>query len=311
MMTYNVRYFGHAGPLKGAASTRTGIRRITDAIASLGSLPHVICLQEVEMRSLRSSRSHTPSHMNETQLQAVMTSLDWSLHRSDREHRYVPHYFPAHAYRLKNAHLYTTGLAVLVREDIRVDVHDAGRHDITERRRGPTGKLKQTRICAHVTLTTADGTSLDIFNTHLSLPAFFSRDFYRLVHRLGYGANQEREAERLVEFVRSRKQSERFVVVGDFNSLPGSPVYRHMLRELGTGDPFAELTGESPESLRLRWPTAGFLSNRMRIDHVFTGSGLKWLDFEDTHPFGEHGPWDGLSDHVPIVGRFVPEAAVA
>ncbi len=305
-MTYNVRYFGHVAVVAGAASTRKGIVGITDAIAALDPLPDVICLQEVESRSLRSSLSHTPSHLNETQLEAMMRQLDWALHERRREHRYLPHYYPAHAYRVQNAHLYTTGLAILVREDRRVLPTDPGaRVDITHRRRGPTAKWKQSRICAHLRIDTPEG-EVDIFNTHLSLPAFLTRDFYRITERMGYGDNQEREVEALAAFVAARRQSDRFLVCGDFNSLPGSPVYQAVLDKLGVSDPFPAAVGStSVDELRQRWPTAGFLRFRFRLDHLFSGPGLRWLAFEDTHPFGDSaGRWHGLSDHVPIVGTF-------
>ena len=56
--------------------------------------------------------------------------------------------------------------------------------------------------------------------------------------------------------------------------------------------------------------TAGFLNLRMHLDHVYSSRQLEWLDFEDTHPFGEDGPFDGLSDHVPLIARFrVPDHA--
>lgn len=304
-MTYNVRYFGHVAAVAGAASTRRGITGITRAIGQLEELPHVICLQEVETRSWRSALSHTPSHLTETQLDAMMHALDRVLHDADREHRYSAHYFPAHAYRVRQAHIYTTGLAVLVRDDLKVKLHDAGgSFDITHRRKGPSARWKQSRICAHLTIQTPEG-DFDVFNTHLSLPAFLSADFYRIAARMGHGKNQEREIEALARFVSSRRASARFLVVGDFNSLPGSPAYEQVLASLSVRDPFAEVAGASPEDLRVRWPTAGFLRFRMRLDHVFTGPGLRWEDFEDTHAFGdESGRWHGLSDHVPIVGRF-------
>ena len=55
------------------------------------------------------------------------------------------------------------------------------------------------------------------------------------------------------------------------------------------------------------WPTAGFMRMRMHLDHVFAGGGLRWLDFDDTHPFGDaSAPFHGLSDHVPMVARCRP-----
>ncbi len=303
-MTYNVRYFGHVAPMRGAASRRIAIDGITDAIAKLDTLPDVICLQEVETRSLRSTLSHTPSHMGETQIEAFMKRFDWALHHADRYHRYRPHYFPAHTYRLGKAHIYTTGLAVLVRDDDRVIAAVGGHGEITHRRAGPSARWKQSRICAHVRVATSDGWDVDIFNTHLSLPAFFSKDFYRIPGRMGYGKNQSREIAALASFVEENKSSDRYLIVGDFNSLPGSPVYDQIQDVLHVRDPFPEVLGSSVDALRTAWPTAGFLRYRMRLDHIFAGPGLRWLDFEDTHPFGAPGPWDGLSDHVPIVGRF-------
>lgn len=308
-MTYNVRYFGHGAPVAGAASTRRGIEAITRAIASLSALPQVICLQEVETRSMRSTLSHTPGHLDEIQIQAVMKSLDWALLESKQSHRYTAHYFPAHTYRWGETRLYTTGLAILLRDDLRVVHHNALQpHDITYRRSGPAARWKQSRICAHLTVQDASGVDYDIFNTHLSLPAFLSRHTYRFTARMGYGDNQLAEIDRLAEYVAAHRHNGRFVLVGDFNSLPGSPAYQRVIEKLGVQDPFAQHLGSAPELLRKTWPTAGFMRFRMRLDHVFTGPGLDWLDFEDTQPFGAEGRWLGLSDHVPILGRCSPKS---
>jgi hypothetical protein len=44
----------------------------------------------------------------------------------------------------------------------------------------------------------------------------------------------------------------------------------------------------------------------MHLDHVYSSRALRWLDFGGTHPFGEEaGAFDGLSDHVPLIARFV------
>jgi len=42
----------------------------------------------------------------------------------------------------------------------------------------------------------------------------------------------------------------------------------------------------------------------MHLDHVYSSPTLEWLDFADTHPFGEGGAFAGLSDHVPLIARF-------
>src|SRR5260370_12796166 len=49
ILSYNVRYFGHA--LRGLASTRTGKRDIASCIAVLAEAPHMICPQEVDTLS--------------------------------------------------------------------------------------------------------------------------------------------------------------------------------------------------------------------------------------------------------------------
>jgi endonuclease/exonuclease/phosphatase family metal-dependent hydrolase len=306
VMTYNVRYFGHALPLRGATSTRKALCAIADAISNVEQLPHVICLQEVETRSLRSRLSHTPGLENETQLEALMHVLDTALERVGRSERYSAYYFPAHSYKFgASAKLYTTGLAILARSDITVDSHNTSTpYDITCRRPSRISALKQSRICAHAIIRLPSGETVDLFNTHLSLPKFMSLDLFKKGGRMGYGDNQSTEIDRLADFINSQKQSERYLVMGDFNSLPASPAYHRMLERLPVCDPFPDAVGTKLHDLRERWPTAGFLHLRMRLDHVFAGRGLECVDFDDTHPFGVAGRWHGLSDHVPLVGRF-------
>ncbi|MDB4941781.1 MAG: Endonuclease/exonuclease/phosphatase family [Labilithrix sp.] len=303
IVTYNVRYFGHG--TRGIASTGKAMERIAQALASLDPLADVICLQEVETTSLRSNVVHR-SPDGETQLERLMRMLHAALHAAGKKDEYEAYYFPAHTYRVSVTPLYTTGLAVIARRSFKVSHHNAGQPmDITHRqsRIHPVKKLKQTRICAHVRATDASGVDFDIFNTHFSLPTTFSKAFWFEERRMGWGPNQLQEARNLVKFVAQEKQSERYVVVGDFNSLPGSPVYQ-ALREQGFRDPFAEHHGYDEEQL-VKWPTAGFMNLRMHLDHMFSGPGLRWVDFDGTHKFGERdGLFRGLSDHVPIVGTF-------
>ncbi|MGD0675294.1 MAG: endonuclease/exonuclease/phosphatase family protein [Polyangiaceae bacterium] len=303
ILSYNVRYFGHA--TRGLASTRTAMKRIADAIAALEPMPTIVCLQEVETRSLRSTLAHRGE---ETQLERFMQMLSGSLSKAEKPDAYDAYYFPAHAYRLSSrTHVYTTGLAILAHADFAVDHHNAEMpHDITHRRLHPIRRFKQTRICAHARFRhrTQRGTgAIDVFNTHLSLPAALAREFWTEPRRLGWGKNQLEEARNLVRFVERERASDRFVVVGDFNSLPGSPVYRFLVDEHGWTDAFAHRYRLSTEELA-NWPTAGFLRLRMHLDHVFTGVGLRWLDFDDTHPYGDRSAlFHGLSDHMPMVAR--------
>jgi endonuclease/exonuclease/phosphatase family metal-dependent hydrolase len=305
ILSYNVRYFGHS--TRGLASTQTSMRRIAEAIALLRPLPAIVCLQEVETRSIRSTLAHPHE---KTQLERFMEMLSEALERAGAPDAYDAYYFPAHAYRLAaNTHAYTTGLAVLAHADFAVDYHNAEMpHDITHRRLHAVRRLKQTRICAHVRFRHRAGVirPIEVFNTHLSLPSTFTREFWTKPRRLGWGPNQLEEARNLAKFVERERSSDRFVVVGDFNALPGSPVYRFLVEEQGWVDAFAQRYRLSENDL-VSWPTAGFMRMRMHLDHVFAGGGLRWLDFDGTHPFGDRSaPFHGLSDHVPMVARCRP-----
>jgi endonuclease/exonuclease/phosphatase family metal-dependent hydrolase len=163
--------------------------------------------------------------------------------------------------------------------------------------------LKQTRICAHVSFQHESGATFDVFNTHLSLPNIFAVEFWTGRQRMGFGQNQLNEAKTLADFIERERRSNHFIVVGDFNSLPGSPVDRYLREERGLVDAFSRVLRFGERDAKA-WPTAGFMNLRMHLDHVYSCEGLQWLDFEDTHPFGKKGPFAGLSDHVPLIARF-------
>jgi len=293
VLTYNVRYFAHMHPIRGASSTRRGLHAIAEALATLDPLPHVIALQEVEGRSFRSRPAGTQDVHTDDQMTALSRVLDARLARHERPHRYLPHHQLAHRYGLQRMPLYTTGLAWLVRDD--VEVLDRDHREVTHRRRRSIPALKQSRLCLHIRVDW-QGRTMDLFNTHLSLPAFFSPRTFRGPARMGWGFNQEREVESVVDFVSERAASDRFLLMGDFNSLPESPVEDRLRRSLAVRNPFP--------SEASTWPTAGFMHLRMRLDHVFAGSGLQLQDHVGSHPFGAPSRWQGLSDHVPLVGRF-------
>jgi endonuclease/exonuclease/phosphatase family metal-dependent hydrolase len=301
LVTYNVRYFGHG--TRGLASTATAMRKIAEALAALTPLADIICLQEVETVSLRSNLAH-PAINGETQLERLMSMLHEALLEAGKRDVYEAYYFPAHTYKLSLTPLYTTGLAVIAKREFKVSHHNAGQpHDITYRRIHPVKRLKQTRICAHLRIVHRSGIDLDIFNTHLSLPTTLSREFWLEPRRLGWGPNQVEEAKNVMRFVCNERKSERWVLVGDFNALPGSPAYRAIV-ESGCVDSFGAYHEWNEEAL-VNWPTAGFMNMRMHLDHVFSGGELRWLHFDGTHRFGQkNGAFNTLSDHVPIVGTF-------
>ncbi len=303
MVSYNVRYFGHT--TRGIASTRTAMKRIAGALAALDPLPDIVCLQEVETASIRSNVAHPRTRAGQTQLQRLMEMLEEALASLDKRDVYEAFYFPAHAYQLgPKTQIYTTGLAILAHRDFEVNHHNS--HvpaDITYRHIHPVRRLKQTRICAHLRFKDRQGQVVDVFNTHLSLPTTLSRDFWTKEARMGYGPNQMEEAKNLIRFIEAERKSDRFFIAGDFNSLPGSPVYQHLLAQPGYRDPFAQLYRMTEAELR-KWPTAGFMRLRMHLDHIFTGPALKWIDFDQTHAFGDRTcAFHGLSDHTPLIGR--------
>jgi endonuclease/exonuclease/phosphatase family metal-dependent hydrolase len=281
------------------------MKRIASALAALNPLADIVCLQEVETVSIRSAAMHPRTRDGQTQLEQLMAMLDDALAVEGKREGYDAYYFPAHAYQLgPKTQIYTTGLAILTHRDFQVHHHNARLPaDITHRRIHAVRKLKQTRICAHIRFKDRSGHVVDVFNTHLSLPSALSRDFWTRPERMGFGPNQLEEAKNLIRFVEAERQSDRFLIAGDFNSLPGSPVYRYLLSQRGYHDPFAQLYRMTEDELR-DWPTAGFMRLRMHLDHIFTGRALRWLDFDDTHAFGDRGAtFHGLSDHIPLIGR--------
>jgi endonuclease/exonuclease/phosphatase family metal-dependent hydrolase len=308
LVSYNVRYFCHA--LRGLASTVGPKRRVARALAALDPLPDIVCFQEVETSSFRSSVAHRAAHPGETQLEAFMGRMVETFALEGREMPYEAFYFRAHTYKLGEFSLYTTGLAILVNtRTLKVDRHNvAAPTHITHHHVQSLKDRKQSRICAHIRLTRADtGAPLHVFNTHLSLPTPFAREFWATKDKMGCGINQLHEARTLAGFVRAHAGSEPFVVCGDFNSPPASPVFRYLCGEAGLSCAQGAVGQIDPRASR-GFPTAGFMHLRMHLDHVFGSQGVRWLDMQGTHPFGDLGsPFHGLSDHMPLVARFALE----
>lgn len=310
-MSYNVRYFGHA--LRGLASTVGPKRRVALAISALDPLPDIVCLQEVETSSFRSSVAHRPSHPGETQLQAFMGRMEEIFGAQGREMPYDAFYFRAHHYKVWDFSLYTTGLAILVnRKALRVDRHNVDSPaQITYHHVERLKERKQSRICAHMRLQRLeDGRAFHIFNTHLSLPTPFAKEFWATKDKMGRGVNQLHEAHKLVGLLMEHSQGEPFIVGGDFNSPPASPVFHYMCDEAHLTCAQVAVGQINPTVIR-GFPTAGFMHMRMHLDHLFSGHGVRWLDMEGTCPFGDTGSrFHGLSDHMPLIARFTLEGGV-
>jgi endonuclease/exonuclease/phosphatase family metal-dependent hydrolase len=302
IVSYNVRYFGHA--LRGLASTRRPKLGIAQALAALDPLPDAICLQEVETISIRSRIAFRRGHAEEPQLDAFMAALGEAFAAAGKPCPYKAFYFRAHAYGPTRLPVYTTGLAMLVHLGrLRILGNNQDQpHKITHRGRVLWENQKQTRICAHLAVG-YHGRAVHLFNTHLSLPTPFGREFWSVKDKMGFGKNQLKEAESLAGFVTRHAGSDPFIVCGDFNSAPGSPVYRYLTSAVGFRGA-QEVLGLIDPTTPKGFPTAGIARLRMHLDHFFAAPQVEWLDMDGTRPFGDKtSPFHGLSDHVPLIVR--------
>lgn len=289
LMTWNVRYFGHGA--RGLKASPQWMKRIAWSLAAQPEVPDLIALQEVEDGSLRGGA--------EPQMDRFLAMFNESLAENRHTSRYTGLYFPAHRYKIGKTSVYTTGLAMLVSDTLSIESHNAHQpHDITHIRLASMARLKQRRIAAHVRLRLASGEPLDVYNTHFSLPAFFEVGPLLPKH-MGAGSNQVAEAGKLLDAVGALHPQRSLVVMGDFNSAPGSPVYERLV-SAGLHDAHRAVTGLEMEELR-RHASAGFLHYRMHLDHVFSSGRVRWKGFHAHHI--DTGPFAGLSDHAPKIGR--------
>jgi endonuclease/exonuclease/phosphatase family metal-dependent hydrolase len=121
---------------------------------------------------------------------------------------------------------------------------------------------------------------------------------------MGFGTNQLAEAKAVVEFAKATAKSDPYLVVGDFNTAPATPVYEFLTRAAGLGGA-QELLKQIDLSRPEAFSTAGFLQLRMHLDHLFSGNELQFVDLEGTRSFGDSSsPFSGLSDHVPLIANF-------
>ena len=286
-MTWNVRYFGQA--TGGLRSTEGNLRRAAEAIAAQAAPPQVVLLQEVEGVSLRAGLGPVG------QADRLRGLVNGALHRAGHDWRYRLHYTPAHRYGLPaGPALYTTGLAALVAEPL--EVVEAQAEEVTHVRLPAFAAWKQRRWVVHLRLRVPGGAVLDVFHTHLSLPAFLEEGppgAVRLPARMGWGSNQHQEIGRLLEVIALRRRApETVIVAGDLNSLPGSPVLEALAAEGGLVD----ISG-APRSAG----TAHFWRWQMHLDHLLAAPAL--ADEAAAGPFwaidDRDSPFFGLSDHAP------------
>src|SRR5262249_46263852 len=152
LLSYNVRYFGHA--LRGLASTRASKQLIAERIARLSPTPQIICLQEVETISIRSSIAYRRATAREPQLQSFMSEVQEAMARGQKPLPCQASYSPAAPYRCRTVPIYTAGVAIIVNSRaFEVDRHNAGLPELIPHHHVAILRdRKQSRICAHVKL---------------------------------------------------------------------------------------------------------------------------------------------------------------
>jgi endonuclease/exonuclease/phosphatase family metal-dependent hydrolase len=221
-------------------------RGLYDIAGALAELrPDILCLQEMEGQSLR----------------ARGLGIDDFVRALELPHQ--ARYFPVHAL----GRVYSSGLAILA--DSRWEI--AAEHLLPL----PGGRGER-RACAHLELR-SNGESLHVFNTHLSLPSPFVR--------FGHGDNQLRQVRHLGDRVREIAGERPFIVSGDFNARPFSPVHQALAHWSAPSEDMS--------------PSARIGPLRLRLDYLFAGNGVRWLGVETPGP-----RFHGLSDHLPLIARF-------
>ena len=304
IVSYNVRYFGHA--LKGLASTRGPEHRIARALSILDPFADVVCLQEIETISLRSRLARGRREEGETQLASFMAALERAFAALGKPFPYDGFYFRAHANCIRKVNVTTHGLAILVNtRRLRVESHNVDSpHHITHHHVERFRDRKQARICAHIHVADPSGRRLHVFNTHISLPTPFARGFWTAAGQDGLGpepaprgphAGHLRGAARRGRALRGLRGLQLGARVA------GVPVPHRGGRV--SAAPSRTWDSSTADDAR-GWPTAGFMRMRMHLDHLFFGNGVRFLDLDGSLRFGDRkSPFAGLSDHVPLIGR--------
>ena len=300
VISYNVRYFSQ--PLRGLASTRLAQRRIAARLAALQPACDVVCLQEVESCSLRSRTAGRAGEQR--QFDQFLVELNRAFAAQGASSPYEGLYFPGHVTFLWDLPLTSSGLGILVNPHrFRISSHNAQLPWVISR--GRIDPLRGPRICAHARLVDRSGRHLNVFNTHLSLPLPAPKLlFWRLPVRLGHAENQLDEGRAVTTLIRQRAGDEPFVLCGDFNASPGSPVHRHLIETAGFRAAQPSARAPSVASRPGPSPTFAAAGIRLHLDHLFCGGGAAWLDVEGTHPVNARAsPFSGLSDHAPVIAR--------
>jgi endonuclease/exonuclease/phosphatase family metal-dependent hydrolase len=310
VVSWNVRYFSHH--TGGVFSTDRNVRLAAQAVGALRPQPDFIALQEIDNVGIRTALGRTLRRRQgqpAPQLDRFVSCLNEAC-TSQGGTPYAVLFFPAHGHNGRG-HLMSSGLTVLYRSQFSVADHNApSPYDITCRRLKRWGKLKQTRICAWARFELGGGNQLNLFNTHVSLPAFLERSPDHAHGRFGEAVNQLQEVERLLTYVNSRRDDLPTLLVGDFNAAPDSSVYRRLVDGTEFRDAHAHHLGVPGRDMNGR-PSAGLFRMRYRLDHLFCTQDVYFTSFSETLRHGENHRWKGLSDHTPVIGRFALGSAPA
>ncbi len=138
------------------------------------------------------------------------------------------------SYALRRSHTHTreVGNSILAAEPLAAGLRreDADRTDLP-----PSPPFNRSAQRAELDI---DGRTLRVVNTHL----------HHLTHD---HAIRERQVEHLIDWVGTLDPADATIITGDFNSLPGSGVYRRM-QAAGYRSAYAEANGQEPDGT---WPS--------------------------------------------------------
>ena len=278
--SYNVRYFGHA--LRGLATTRASMEGIAARLAALSPLADLICFQEVETRSLRSTvafKGLPPSWSR------LMAALEGAFERRKLAFPYDAFHFRAHSYRFRSTtplhHRAGGGGEPGTAQGGGPQRPQPARHHPPPR--GPAEGHQaepdlRPREAHHAGWPGAPPLQHPPQPAHPLHPRVLERegeDGLRL-QPAGGGA----EAGHLRGGPRRRRAVRG---VRDFNSPPASPVYRYLSEEVGWVGAQEALRQIDPASIR-GFPTAGFfrLGCTSTISSPATACG-GWISSERLH----------------------------
>ena len=140
------------------------------------------------------------------------------------------------SYAVRRAHTHTreVGNSILVAEPLAASLRPAD----PERDRLGLPPSPPFGRSAHRAELEVDGRSLRVINTHLH-------------HLTPDHAEREEQAAAILDWVATLDAVDATVITGDFNSLPGSGVYR-MMQAAGYRSAYAEVNGDEPENT---WPS--------------------------------------------------------